>query len=373
MICPFARPNLGGVEAHLSKLMNYLSRRGDRVTLITYQPLTTKVKGERHEKRGKIEIYRVSWFGSGWFPKLEPCFPAVFLYLFPGLFIKSLLVYGKKHGGVDVIHAHGLIAATITKILVKIKKKRSVISTHAIYNLRKRKILASLIKWLLKDFDAILAVGEPSKEELIAIGLDRNKIKVHPNWTDLDSFRPLDRLGCRRDLSLEPDDFIVLFLGRLIAIKGVLVLLEAAEKTGKEITFVFAGAGPLAGEIAKAAAANPKVRFYGRLSESNLSKAYNAADIFASPVLYDEGFAGVYLESLACGTPLITSRKGCLPHFLTPEVADLLETVNSETLLEKLEYYCEHRNVLEEKRELCRRYAEKFFSEKNAEIISDSY
>ena len=373
IICPFAKPNVGGVEAHVEKLMSYLSKRKCKVTLIAYQPLTTKTKGVRYENKENIEILRVPWFGNGWFPKLEPYFPLVFLYLFPGLFIQSLLFYIRRHKEIDVIHAHGFIAAAITKILVKVVKKRCVVSTHAIYRLQKKRILALLVRWLLKDFDSILAVGEPSKTELIDIGLDQRKIKIHPNWINLNDFRPLKREECRKALNLKSTDFIVLFLGRLIEIKGVLLLLDVAYRTSKEIKFIFAGAGPLARTIQDAAETNNKVKFYGRLSDADIVKAYNAADVFVSPVLYDEGFAGVYLESLACGTPLITSKKGCLPDFLSSEIADLLKSVNTDTVLEKIEYYFEHRDLLDNKRNLCRRYAEKSFSEKNAEVILNSY
>lgn len=373
MVCPFAKPNVGGVESHLEKLMSYLSRRKYKVILITYQPLTTKTKGARYEKRENIEIYRTSWFGTGWFPKLEPYFPLEFVYLFPGLFKKSLFLYIRRYKGIDVIHAHGFIAAAITKILVKIVNKPCVISTHAIYNLQNRRMLASLVKWLLNDFDTILAVGEPSKKELIDIGLDEKKINIYPNWIDINVFCPLNREKCRKALNLKSTDFIVLFLGRLIEIKGILILLDVAKKTNKEMKFIFVGDGPLSRTIQDAAKINAKIKYYERLSDDEIIKAYNAADVFVSPILYEEGFATVYLESLACGTPVITAKRGCLPYFLTSEVADLLESINTESVLERLEYYFENKNVLDNKRTLCRRYAKKYFSEKNAEVILNSY
>lgn len=373
MICPFAKPNIGGVEAHLEKLANCISKRKYKEILVTYQPLTTRAKGARYEKGENIEIYRTAWFGNGWFQKLEPYFPLVFIYLFPGLFLKSLLLYIKRHKEVDVIHAHGFVAAAITKILVKIIKKSCVVSTHAIYKLQRRRILKTLIRWLLKDFDTILAVGEPSKKELIAIGFEEEKIMVHPNWVDTDVFKPLDRDQCRKAFNLRPNDFVVLFLGRFIEIKGLLILLEVAKRIKRDMKFVFVGDGPLAGVVQNAAKTSDRIVYCGKLSDDGIIKAYNAADVFVSPVLYEEGFASVYLESLACGTPVISARRGCLPYFLSPEVADLLPAVNAETVFEVLENNFEAKDTVNGKRSLCREYAEENFGEKNAEVILNSY
>ena len=374
MICPFAKPNIGGVESHLEKLTGYISKNGNKVILLTYQPLTTNAKGAKYEKRGGIEVYRVSWFGTGWFPKLEPHFPLVFLYLFPGLFLKSLIVGLRRRKEIDVVHAHGFVAAAITRILVRIINKPCVVSTHAIYNLQNRALLASLVKFMLKGFDTILAVGEPSKKELIDIGLDENKIKVYHNWIDTNVFNPLDRDECRKALDLNPADFVVLYLGRFLEMKGLLVLLDAARKTdNKSIKFIFVGDGPLSETIQDTAKTNDNVKYYGRLSDEDIIKAYNAADIYAAPVLYEEGFATVYLESLSCGTPVITAKRGCLPYFLTSEVADLLEAIDTETVLKVLNYYLNNWDVLDKKRVVCRKYAEEHFSEKNAEAILNSY
>jgi len=373
MICPFAKPNVGGVESHLDKLTGYLSAKGYRVILVTYKPLTTRTKARGYEKKGGVEIYRARWFGVGLFPRLEPYFPLVFLYLFPGLFFKSLLVYMRRRKEVDTVHAHGFVAAAVARVILAFSRRRSVVSTHAIYNLRNRRFLAGIIRRLLNGFDTILAVGEPSRRELVAIGLDPERIKVHPNWIDIKTFNPMDKDECRRTLKISPEHFVVLFLGRMMEMKGVGVLLEAARRTRKDIRFVFVGDGPMAGAVKEAARTDLKINYLGRLPDDGIIRAYNSADLFVSPVLYEEGFATVYLESLACGTPVITAKRGCLPFFLNWEVADLMEEVNPEKVLDRIEFYFDNREELQKRRHVCRSYAEKNFSEKNADIIAGSY
>ena len=134
IICHFASPNIGGVESHLDKLIKEATAKGYYISLITYQPLTTKTPWEKHRKSAMLEILRARWLGMGIFPKLEKYFPLQFLYLFPGLFVKSFIYYLKNHRVIDVIHAHGLAAATIAKILKMLYKKKIIMSTHAIYS-----------------------------------------------------------------------------------------------------------------------------------------------------------------------------------------------------------------------------------------------
>lgn len=373
IISPFAYPNIGGVETHLSKLANYLIKRGHFVYLLTYQPLTTKTRGPVREKRHNLEIRRIPWFGHNFFPKLEPYFPLVLLYLFPGLFLGSLLFYLKHHEEIDVIHAHGFAAALVTKTISKIFPKRTVISTHAVYSLGDRKILAFLVKLLLRSFDAILAVGEPSRQELVAIGLDESKARVHPNWIDLNTFTP-HLFSVEKGAGLT-----VLFVGRFLEKKGVKILLEASKKLN-DVEFVFVGGGGLEGEVRSVSKKQENVKYVGKLFQdkpeelAKLIKYYSAADFLVSPFLYDEGFSTVLLEACACGTPIILSKRGCPKYFLDETVAAFLSKEPTvDEVVEKIDYYFENPEKLQELQRNSRPFAEKNFSERNAEIILGSY
>lgn len=378
VISPFAHPNIGGVESHLSKLTKYLIGKGHFVYLLTYQPLTTRVRGPVREKSHNLEIHRIPWLGCNLFPKLEPYFPLVLLYLSPGLFVGSLLFYLGHHKEIDVIHAHGLAAALVAKIISKIYPKRTIVSTHAVYSLEERKLLAFLVKLLLQSFDAVLAVGEPSRQELIAIGLDEKKVKVHPNWVDLSIFKPVGREEAKKELGL--GKFVILFVGRFLEKKGVKILLEVAKKFGEEVEFVFIGGGGLESEVKEASEKQKNVTYGGKLFQdkpeelAKLIKYYSAADFLASPVLYDEGFSTVLLEACASGTPIMISKRGCPKYFLDETVAVFLSREPSvDEVVGKINFYLQNPEKLRELQSNCRPFAERHFSEKNADVILGSY
>ncbi|NIM46333.1 MAG: glycosyltransferase, partial [Nitrososphaeria archaeon] len=114
ILSPFYAPNVGGVETHLSDLTCCLQRDGYQVFVLTYKPLTSKVKKYlKHEKNGDLEIRRLWWFGNNLFGRFEPYPLLEFLYLTPWLLIYSSVFIFRKRSKIDIIHAHGLTASLI--------------------------------------------------------------------------------------------------------------------------------------------------------------------------------------------------------------------------------------------------------------------
>lgn len=112
----------------------------------------------------------------------------------------------------------------------------------------------------------------------------------------------------------------------------------------------------------------------GKISSRNegIVKYYNAAGVLVIPSQYEEGFARVVLESLSCGTPVIAANKGCLPEMINSSVGVLIKpTVNN--LFEKIQYFYKNPEELKKIKHNCRRYAEKKFGERNAQVIENAY
>jgi len=375
IISPFFPPSVGGIETHLEDLCRYLQKKNHRVFVITYQPLTTKRKGQNSERKGNLEIHRIQWCGHGFLNKLEGHPILQILYLDPPLLLFTLFFVLRHSKEIDVFHAHALSSALVVKVLAYIFKKRTVCSLHgivttpiALMNLLMKKS-ASLI---LSSFDVVLTLSEASKQHLLSMGLSNDKVRVYHHWVDQNFFRPLSKDNCRKLLNIS-DEFTVLFVGRLLASKGVLHLINAVISSKCNIICLIAGDGPLAPRIAQIASVYRNVRFVGKVSKDFLVKLYNAADVVAAPSLYkgEEGLR-VVIEALSCGTPVIASNEGNLPELLDESVGILIEPTVIN-IMKALENLCRNRDYLKSLASNARNYACREFSEKNAELIEKSY
>lgn len=117
----------------------------------------------------------------------------------------------------------------------------------------------------------------------------------------------LSSLPVRRDPV--PDE--VLYLGRLVAGKGVEVLVDAAR--GADFRVTVAGEGPLRAELERRAP--PNARFVGWVSAEVRSELLARASVLALPSEAEASPVAV-VEALASGVPVVARPVGDVPHLV---------------------------------------------------------
>lgn len=175
--------------------------------------------------------------------------------------------------------------------------------------------------------DHFIAVTERAREALVLEGVDPGRITVIPMGIDTEWFRPDAALRdtCRAELGISPGEIMVLFTGRMVWEKGVYDLVHAARlakaaQGDLPVRYVMVGKGPereavmaRAGEVGLADSflfveSHP----YDRMRDLN-----NAADLFVLPSIslrtWKEQFGMVLAESMACGTPVVSTSSGSIP------------------------------------------------------------
>ena len=195
------------------------------------------------------------------------------------------------------------------------------------------------MEWLKKRFmhrcDGFVVPGKSSFEYLRSLGAEEEDIHSAPNAVDIALFSRRAE-DVRRDATLQrqalrlPFRFF-LYVGRLVAEKGVFDLLQAYGTLDPllraEVGLVFVGDGPARPDLERQAAAIPgkSVRFTGFVHREQLASYYALAETFVFPT-YTDTWGLVVNEAMACGLPIIVSRAaGC--------VADLVEdTWNGRTI-----------------------------------------
>lgn len=120
-------------------------------------------------------------------------------------------------------------------------------------------------------------------------------------------------LATRRELGLDPQSVVVLFVGRVTKDKGVVELIKAfnslGSRTDPPVDLVLVGPlepdrDPLPQETLDEIKRNPRVHAVGFTREPE--KYMAAADIFCLPS-YREGFGSVVIEAAAMGTPSVAT------------------------------------------------------------------
>jgi len=368
----FFSPNVGGVETHLTDLTEALSTRGWKVYVLSYLPLTTRASWASHEKVGNIEIWRLWWFGRGWFHVLGKYPFLQFLYLVPRLFVGALWWLLMHHRKVGVIHAHGLAPAFCARLLGPLFRKRLVMSSHAFYGLVADTWLSRAVSWILNGFDAVITMSAQSGEEFRRAGVEQGKLGRFRYWVDTDRFVPLDQASCRRELGIESGKFVCLFVGRLLRMKGPETLLRAARDTKfSGVQFVFVGEGPLEEVVQIASREQHNVLFLGSVPNHDLPKYYSAADLLCAVPTYQEGFPRVVLESLACGTPILGANCQGIREATDDSVAWLIEPTY-DTFAEALSGLIRTPSTASHRRFACRRFAEERYSPVNVALVEQA-
>ncbi|MCI4340736.1 MAG: glycosyltransferase family 4 protein, partial [Thermoplasmata archaeon] len=177
---------------------------------------------------------------------------------------------------------------------------------------------------------ATLIVQTHEEERLVRVNgfpLPRVEI-IPPGYTPLAAPMPsptafADRFGISGPFAL--------FVGRLASNKGLLPLVEAfttlARHDPTSHLVLIGEDGGVRGAVEKAIGAaglSQRIHLTGFVADEQvLASAFREARIFVLPSEY-ESFGLVLLEALAQGTPVIASRVGGIPEFVTEGKAGLL-------------------------------------------------
>ncbi|MGA9769959.1 MAG: glycosyltransferase family 4 protein [Blastocatellia bacterium] len=173
----------------------------------------------------------------------------------------------------------------------------------------------------LRAADFIFVVSEVQRRDLVAAGVDGDRIVINPNGVDTDEFHPVQGGSkVRSDLGIEGKT-VVGFVGTFGPWHGAPVLAEAATKVSQSARchFLFIGDGdqrPASERIIESSEDRVSATFTGRIRHTDVAAYLDACDILVSPhVAPSDGseFFGSptkLFEYMAMARPVVASRLG---------------------------------------------------------------
>jgi glycosyltransferase involved in cell wall biosynthesis len=214
-----------------------------------------------------------------------------------------------------------------------------------------------MMLWASRVASHSIAVCEALRAQMIAIGMDGERVTALRNGVDLVRFVPVDREEARQRIGAAPGRLLV-SVGLLTERKSHDVLIRALPSLPGTHAIIV-GRGELEGTLralAKQLGVADRVRFEGEVQQAELKYFYSAADAMVLSSSR-EGWANVLLEAMACGTRVVASNVWGTPEVVSePEAGELMPERTSAGLVTALAKL----TARAEDREATRRYAERF-------------
>jgi glycosyltransferase involved in cell wall biosynthesis len=182
-------------------------------------------------------------------------------------------------------------------------------------------LLEASVRWC-----TYLVTGTPRVAEYYVkhARIPARKIRLLPNFVELERFQGISRAEARKRLNLDPNRKVVLFLHRVARRKGAHYLPDIASmvlRKVKPVTFLVAGGGPYLEELRRRVEQLPLAGtfdFRGWIPNRDAPLYYRAADLYLMPS-EEEGFPRVLLESMASDCPFIAFDIGGVRDIVAPE------------------------------------------------------
>ena len=210
---------------------------------------------------------------------------------------------------------------------------------------------------------------------------DKKCITVY-NGINLQAFSTNRRFLIKREeLNLLPNDFVLVYSGRINQEKGILELVKAMSLLRKKdkikllvIGGSFFGNDNQDNDFIKelkeiASPIQNRIIFTGFIPYEKMPSYLSISDVAVIPSIWNDPFPTTVLEAQAMGLPIIATNNGGIPEEITNGNAILLDTNKCfiESLAEKILWLYEHPIKCKQMGEISKKHSTRFNKERFAE------
>jgi UDP-glucose:(heptosyl)LPS alpha-1,3-glucosyltransferase len=319
----------GGAERYCAQIVKTLSEFGHEVTLIAR---------ERESACAEVNFIPIQYKAWGSILKNSLFFVKVRRLLLQTGFD---VVYGlSRVYPVDIFR----ISDPLHAAWIQERYQNELVRRLTAFSVRHRLLLALEEKLVADPRVKVIAISKLVASQIEQFyGLSQSSARMHViyNGVDLQQFNPAVRESgklLREKLGLQRKT-ILLFVGGNLKRKGFETLIKGMSSMGREDICLLA-VGLARENVPFRLPANVKDRIFFMGRVSNPEMYYGAADLLVMPSRSDP-FGNVVLESLACGTPVLTTTAAGASEIIEPgKTGFIMEDPRSHNeLRERLEDY----------------------------------
>lgn len=355
----------------VKKLVDEWVRQGKKCVVIAPQSITkVLIRGEtKRPYKMKIdvctcsyELYSPKYISFSGFSLFGFSFSAISNFLFR----KSCLrVCSKECINADVYYGHFLNPAGTAAIELKRKRGGKAFfafgeGTDTVDNFLCKYKENRWIDYL----DGVISVNSKNKQYLIKskYNISDKQIGVFINACDKHKFFHINQAEARKRLGVNDNIFIISFVGTFDERKGIQRICEAIKDENDVYSF-FIGKGHLQPEI-------KNILYKGPVENEKINLYLNASDVFVLPTL-NEGCCNAIIESLSCGTPVISSNREFNADIMVQGGTVAIDPENIEQIRQAIVYMKNHPENRDKMTNVCLEFTKNLTIEKRASAIYD--
>ena len=287
-------------DIHTQRWAGYFANKGDDVHIISFD--------EPSEDLENINLHVLRTVGT----KIT-----VLKYTINPLYVLKQLKRLIKEIKPDIIHGHAVRDHTIIAALTGFHPfVVTAWGSDVLIYPKESKVMKYAIPFTLRRADVITCDGANSKDAMIEMGIDDEKIKTIFHGIDTKKFSPShkdEKIVNEFGIFNSPT---VISTRRMGPIHDVGTLIMAVPLVLREIPdakFIIVGGGEQKEylmDLAKSLDVFYATRFVGWISNDKLPRYLASVDVYVSTSLSDSGLAASTAEAMACGLPVVITDFG---------------------------------------------------------------
>jgi glycosyltransferase involved in cell wall biosynthesis len=199
----------------------------------------------------------------------------------------------------------------------------------------------AVIRRVLRESSAVVGISEGLRQATIGLGIPAEQAHTIYQGIDPAVFHNGHRAASRENCGIPPHCKLLLWVGRMVPIKGLEMLINSFAELRvqrKDVHLALLGDGPsrpAIEQLVREQGLTEHVTFAGSVGHNRIADWYRAADatVLSS---HSEGLPNVLRESLACGTPFVTTDVGSVREIADERYSRVVPVRNTQAFTEAL-------------------------------------